>query len=94
LKGHSDAVAGVAFSPDNKVLASASYDKSVKIWSLNPPRLPILTGHKDRVLSVAWSADGKTLASGSRDRTVKLWQRETTSKGVVTRLYKTLLGTY
>ncbi|MBD0262106.1 MAG: hypothetical protein ICV78_05075 [Tolypothrix sp. Co-bin9] len=92
LKGHSDAVAGVAFSPDNKVLASASYDKSVKIWSLNPPRLPILTGHKDRVLSVAWSADGKTLASGSRDRTVKLWQRETTSKGIVTRLYKTLLG--
>jgi WD40 repeat protein/tetratricopeptide (TPR) repeat protein len=92
LKGHSDAVAGVAFSPDNKVLASASYDKSVKLWSLNPPRLPILTGHKDRVLSVAWSADGKMLASGSRDRTVKLWQREITSKGVVTRLYKTLLG--
>ncbi|NEU75644.1 AAA family ATPase [Hassallia byssoidea VB512170] len=92
LKGHSDAVAGVAFSPDNKILASASYDKSVKLWSLNPPRLPILTGHKDRVLSVAWSADGKILASGSRDRTVKLWQRESTSKGVVTRLYKTLLG--
>ncbi|MCV3213318.1 hypothetical protein OGM63_07235 [Plectonema radiosum NIES-515] len=105
LKGHSDAVAGVAFSPDNKILASASYDKSVKLWSLNPPRLPILTGHKDRVLSVAWSADGKMLASGSRDRTVKLWQREITNneypvfkdgvypyKGVVTRLYKTLLG--
>ena len=40
FKGHSDAVASVSFSPDNKLLASASYDKSVKLWSLNPPTYP------------------------------------------------------
>jgi len=84
FKGHSDAVVSVSFSPDQKLLASASYDKSVKLWSLNPPKLSVLKGHEDRVLSVAWSPDGKILASSSRDNTVKLWHE--------TRLYKTLLG--
>ncbi|MEM9924228.1 MAG: tetratricopeptide repeat protein [Cyanobacteria bacterium P01_D01_bin.50] len=92
FKGHSDAVASVSFSPDNKLLASASYDKSVKLWSLNPPTLPVLQGHEDRVLSVAWSPDGKILASSSRDNTVKLWQRQLSSIGSEARLYKTLLG--
>jgi WD40 repeat protein len=92
FKGHSDAVVSIAFSPDNKLLASASYDKSVKLWSLNAPTLPILQGHEDRVLSVSWSPDGKMLASGSRDRTVKLWQRDLSSGGLKTRLYKTLVG--
>ncbi|MEA5596367.1 eIF2A-related protein [Rivularia sp. UHCC 0363] len=91
FKGHSDAVVSVSFSPDRKLLASASYDKSVKLWSLNPPKLPVLRGHEDRVLSVAWSPDGKMLASSSRDHTVKLWQRQSSST-VETRFYKTLLG--
>jgi WD40 repeat protein len=75
IRGHSDAVASVTFSPTQKLLASASYDKSIKLWSLDAPTLPVLRGHQDRVLSVAWSPDGKMLASGSRDRTVKLWRR-------------------
>jgi len=92
FKGHNDAIASVAFSPDNKVLASGSYDKSVKLWRLDAPTLPILKSHEDRVLSVAWSPDGQMLASGSRDHTVKLWQRYSSSSGVETRLYKTLVG--
>ncbi len=92
FKGHSDAVASVSFSPNNKFLASASYDKSVKLWSLNPPKLPVLEGHEDRVLSVTWSPDSKILASSSSDNTVKLWQRQSSSAGFETRLYKTLLG--
>ncbi len=92
FKGHSDAVASVSFSPDNKLLASASYDKSVKLWSLNPPTLPVLEGHSDRVLSVAWSPDGNILASSSRDNTVKLWQRQPSGVRSQTHLYKTLLG--
>lgn len=92
FKGHSDAVASVSFSPDNQLLASASYDKSVKLWSLNPPTLPVLQGHEDRVLSVTWSPDGQILASSSRDNTVKLWKRQPSTTGFNTRLYKTLLG--
>ncbi len=92
FKGHSDAVASVSFSPDNQLLASASYDKSVKLWSLNPPRLPVLQGHQDRVLSVTWSPDGNILASSSRDNTVKLWQRQPSTTGSEVSLYKTLLG--
>ncbi len=92
FKGHNEAIASLAFSPDRKLLASGSYDKSVKLWRLDAPTLPILQGHEDRVLSVAWSPDGQMLASGSRDRTVKLWQRYSSSSGVETRLYKTLVG--
>ncbi|MEO1761533.1 MAG: hypothetical protein AAFR83_06060, partial [Cyanobacteria bacterium J06629_18] len=92
FKGHSDGVVSVSFSPDDKLLASASYDKSVKLWSLNPPKLPVLVGHKDRVLSVAWSPDGKTLASSSRDNTVKLWQKQQNNTEFSTRFYKTLSG--
>jgi WD40 repeat protein len=68
---------GVVFSPDGKILASASADKTVKLWKVEVGKLPILlatlNGHSDRVWEVAFSPDGKTLASASDDKTVILW---------------------
>jgi WD40 repeat protein len=74
LKGHTAEVDSVCFSPDGKRLASASGDRTVKVWdAATGKELFTLRGHRSFVNSVCFSPDGKRLASGSSDLTVKLW---------------------
>ncbi|WP_442949262.1 AAA-like domain-containing protein, partial [Nostoc sp.] len=78
LEGHSAPVSRVAFSPDGKTLASASADKTIKLWNIETGKeITTLTGHSDWVGSIVFSPDGKTLASASADNTIKLWNFET-----------------
>ncbi|MDZ8106308.1 MAG: ribosome assembly protein 4, partial [Nostoc sp. DedQUE12a] len=78
LEGHSSPVYSVVFSPDGKTLASASQDKTIKLWDVSTGKaIKTLTGHSSRVYSVVFSPDGKTLASGSLDKTIKLWDVST-----------------
>ena len=74
LGGHKRLVVSVAVAPDGATLASASLDKTVRLWnSTNGKLLRTLEGHEDTVWSVAFSPDGAMLASASGDKTVRLW---------------------
>jgi DNA-binding CsgD family transcriptional regulator len=78
LQEHSDLVRSVALSPGGRLLASGSYDQSIKLWDVHSGQcLRTLQGHTKYVLSVAFSLDGNTLASGSDDQSVKLWNVST-----------------
>jgi len=75
LTGHQQAVNHLAFSPDSRFFASASFDKKIKLWNgRSGDFVTTLTGHVGAVYQVAWSSDGRYLVSASKDSTAKLWE--------------------
>jgi len=74
LRGHNVAVNAVACSPDGSLLASASTDKSIRLWNSHTgEQIAVMTGHERSVMTVAFSNDGRRIASGSDDQTVRIW---------------------
>ncbi len=78
LLGHKGAVYLTSFSPNGRLLATASYDRTVRLWDVKDRSRPKplgkpLTGHKSWVSSAVFSPDGNTLASASDDGTIRLW---------------------
>jgi WD40 repeat protein len=79
LIGHQgifSSVNSMAIAPDNRVLASGSDDKTIRVWSATGEEQAILQDHSQFVKSVVFHPrDPSILASGSSDRTVKVWDR-------------------
>lgn len=74
LEGHTAPVVDVAFSGDGAYLATASADKTARVWEVaTGQERQLYAGHKAGVVSVAFSPDGAVLATGSQDKTARVW---------------------
>ncbi|MCK5525153.1 MAG: WD40 repeat domain-containing protein [Thiomargarita sp.] len=93
LKGHTNVVLSLAFSPDNRYLVSGSADKNAIIWNLESKALGSrLSGHIDHIYAVAFTPDSQRVVTGSYDHSLRLWQVRdggliTTLKGHTNKVY-------
>jgi hypothetical protein len=78
LEGHSRDVNAVVFSPDGQLIASASSDKTVRVWETATGQCrSVLEGHSEEVSAVVFSPDGQLVTSASSDSTVRVWETAT-----------------
>ncbi|MDJ0744294.1 MAG: AAA-like domain-containing protein [Xenococcaceae cyanobacterium MO_167.B27] len=73
VKGHKVGVWRIAVSPNNKIIATASEDKTAKLWDWHGNLITSLNGHQDVVKAIAFSPNSNIVGTASYDKTVKLW---------------------
>lgn len=77
LRGHSEQITSLRFSPDNRYVATTSLDNAARLWHAESGRLEaVLSGHRVNVWSVAFSPDGRRLATADESGEIRLWSVE------------------
>lgn len=73
FEGHTAPIVSLTISPDRTTLASASWDRTIRLWPLAGGEARVLNGHDQNVNGVAFTRDGKSLVSASYDATARIW---------------------
>ncbi len=73
LEGHQGPIVALALSPDGAMLASASWDHTIRLWPLSGGAPRVLEGHSQNVNGVAFKPDGSAVVSASYDQTLRIW---------------------
>jgi WD40 repeat protein len=98
LIGHTANVPNLVFSADGKMLASCSWDATIRLWEVaSSKELATFKDRTDKIWSVAITSDGTTLASGSNDGTITIWdvangKQKSTFKGDPEAVRSVVLG--
>jgi len=84
MKAHRKEVKMIKFSPDGKWLASASFDRTVRIWDgqKGSPKAILYGGHRERVRALSYRHDGQQLISVGDDFSARIWDMRTGKKGL------------
>lgn len=74
ISGHTKAISCLKFSPDGKVLATGSADKTVRIWNVTDGKIDkVIGGHKLGISDLSWTSDGRFIGTCSDDKSLKLF---------------------
>ncbi|MFM6343622.1 MAG: WD40 repeat domain-containing protein, partial [Dolichospermum sp.] len=80
LYAHLDTVTCITIQANDRIIASGSSDRTIKIWDNKGNLLQTIVGHTNWITSLSFSNDGQYLASASRDGTVRLWKMDRSKK--------------
>jgi len=86
LKGHTAPIVALAVSPDGATLASASWDRTIRLWPIAGGTPRLLEGHTQNVNGVAFTPDGRALVSAGYDATIRIWPLSGAGSPVITTL--------
>lgn len=74
LAGHSGKVAAIAIAPDHRLAASAGWDRTVRVWSLESGAQVLELAARDNVNAVRFSPDGANILAGNSDGSIQIWR--------------------
>jgi len=78
IEGHRKQILCTAMSPDGRLLATGSMDRTAKVWDVQTGKeIATFAGHKRRVLAFAFANRGREIVSTSADGVVRIWNCQT-----------------